>query len=250
MAGDGKNHKQNNPVELSSLVKEHARAYGADLVGIADLKLLAGIDTQPADLLTPYSYAVSMAVKLPNAIFEQLEDQPTPIYAQVYQNANTLLDQIALRLSSFIEKQGGRALPIPASQPLDMTEFSSHLSAKAVANVAGLGWQGKSLLIITPQYGPRVRLVTVLTDLSLKPDQPLDNRCGDCSCCTEACVAQAIRNVSTEFHYADREEALDFRKCADKLTGEFMKLPLVEKPVCGICIKACPWGRKLKREEK
>ncbi len=244
MTRDGKNQKPNTPAACSTLIKKQARAFGADLVGIADLKLLAGIDCQPSDLLSTYKYAVSLAVKLPNAVFDQLEDRPTPIYAQVYLNANALLDQIALRLSAFIEEQGGTALPIPASQPLDMTEFTSHLSAKAVANAAGLGWQGKSLLIITPEFGPRVRLVTVLTDLCLEPDHPLENRCGACRCCTDACVAQAIRNVSTEFHYDDRDEALDFQKCADKLTGEFMKLPLVEKPVCGICIKVCPWGRK------
>lgn len=235
---------------MTEQIKEQARGFGANLVGVADLKLLAGIDCQPADLLAPYTYAISMAVKLPNAVFEQLDDRPTPIYAQVYQNANSLLDQIAMRLSAYIEDFGAAALPIPASQPLDMNEFTSHLSSKAVANAAGLGWQGKSLLIVTPEYGPRVRLVTVLTDLDLQADAPLKNRCGTCTCCTEACVAEAIRNVSTEFHYASREEALDFQKCADKLTTEFMQMPGIEKPICGICIKVCPWGRTPKNRGK
>lgn len=233
---------------LTKELKEQALGLGADLVGIADLQLLTGIETIPVDLLTPYSYAVSLAVKLPNSVFEQLEDRPTPLYAQVYQNANALLDQIALKLSSWIESRGGKALPIPASQPLDMENFTSHLSAKAVANAAGLGWQGKSLLIVTPQFGPRVRLVTVLTDLVLLADKPLKNRCGRCTACTDVCVAQAIRNVNVEFHYGSRDEALDFRRCADKLVKEFKNLPLIEKPICGLCIKVCPWGRSL--EEK
>ncbi|MBE0503281.1 MAG: epoxyqueuosine reductase [Desulfuromonadales bacterium] len=229
---------------LTEQLKTEARTLGADLVGVADLQLLAGIETTPADLLAPFRYAISFAVKLPDTVFEQLVDRPTPLYSQVYQQANALLDTIALRLCSWIEAQGGKALPIPASLPLDMVNFTSHLSAKAVANVAGLGWQGKSLLIITPEFGPRVRLATVLTDLSLLPDAPLKNRCGTCRACTEACVAQAIRNVNVEFHYASREEALDFNKCADKLVREFKNLPLIEKPICGICIKVCPWGRQ------
>ena len=94
-----------------------------------------------------------------------------------------------------------------------------------------------------------MRLVTVLTDLELQADAPLKNRCGTCTCCTEACVAGAIRNVSTEFHYASREEALDFQKCATKLTTEFMQMPGIEKPICGICIKVCPWGRTPKKRE-
>jgi len=230
--------------DVTRLLKDQARSLGADLVGVADLKLLEGIETSPPDLLSLFRRAVSVAVKLPNAVFEQLDDRPTALYAQVYLNANALLDQIALRLCGWIEGQGGSALPIPASLPLDMETFSSHLSAKAVANAAGIGWQGKSLLIVTPEFGPRVRLVTVLTDLMLIPDRPLKNRCGACTCCSSACVAQAIRNVTTEFHYSARDEALDFSKCSDKLVTEFKNLPQVEKPICGICIKVCPWGRK------
>lgn len=232
---------------LTQQLKEEARTLGADLVGVADLQLLAGIETTPVDLLAPYSHAISFAVKLPNAVFEQLVDRPTPLYSQVYQQANALLDHIAFRLCSWIEAQGGNALPIPASLPLDMVKFTSNLSAKAVANAAGLGWQGKSLLIVTPEFGPRVRLATVLTDLPLIADKPLKNRCGSCRACTEACVAQAIRNINVEFHYASREEALDFSKCADKLVREFKNLPLIEKPICGICIKVCPWGRQRRK---
>jgi len=234
----------NLEADSTQLLKRQARELGADLVGVADVALLKGIDTEPPDLLDRFNRAVSVAVKLPKTVFEQLDDRPTPLYAQVYLNANALLDQIALRLTSWIETAGFSALPVPASQPLDMVDFRSHLSAKAVANAAGLGWQGKSLLIVTPEFGPRVRFATILTDMPLVPDKPLKNRCGACTACTEACVAQAIRNVSVEFHYADREEALDFRKCADKLVNEFKHLPQIEKPICGICIKVCPWGKR------
>ena len=232
--------------ETSKTIKATASSLGADMVGIADLNLLREVETVPEDLLDGFQYALSIAVKLPTAVFEQIEDAPTPLYAQVYNNANLLLDQIALRLSSHLEGKGYAALPIPASLPLDMERFSSNLSSKAVANAAGLGWQGKSLLIVTPEHGPRVRFATVLTDMPLTADQPLKNRCGSCCKCTDACPAEAIRNVNTDFHYPTREAALDFQKCADKLVKEFMLLPRVEKPICGICIKVCPWGKKKK----
>ena len=235
------------PEETSRTIKATASSLGADLVGIADLNLLREVETVPEDLLEGFQYALSIGVKLPTAVFEQIKDAPTPLYAQVYNNANLLLDQIALKLSSHLEGQGYSALPIPASLPLDMERFSSNLSSKAVANAAGLGWQGKSLLIVTPEHGPRVRFATVLTDMPLTADQPLNNRCGTCCECSDACPAGAIRNVNTDFHYSSREEALDFQKCADKLVKEFMLLPRVEKPICGFCIKVCPWGRKIKK---
>jgi epoxyqueuosine reductase QueG len=228
-------------------IKARARELGADLVGVADLNLLKGIHCEPSDLLEPFRYALSLGVKIPNAVFEQLPGRPTPLYAQTYLAANAFLDQLALRICSNIEQSGFHALPVPASQPLDMKEYRSHLSAKAVANAAGLGWQGKSLLIVTPEYGPRVRFVTVLTDMPLDADKPLENRCGACTCCTDACVAGAIRNVSTDFHYASREQALDFKKCATKLVTEFSTMENIGKPICGICIKVCPWGRKLRK---
>ncbi len=213
-------------------------------MGIADLNLLREVETVPDNLLDGFQYALSIAIKLPASVFEKIIDAPTPLYAQVYNNANLLLDQSALKLSSHLEGKGYSVLPIPASLPLDMERFNSNLSSKTVANAAGLGWQGKSLLIVTPEHGPRVSFATVLTDMPLSPDQPIKNQCGPCGECSQACPAGAIRNVNTDFHYTSREEALDFQKCADKLLKGFMLLPRVEKPICGFCIKVCPWGRK------
>lgn len=230
-------------------LKDFAHQCGADLVGIADLQLLEGIQTEPRDLLSGYRTAVSMAVRLADGVIDPILDCPTPLYQQHYLKVNALLDDVAVRVSQFLQNAGHKALPIPASQLLNKTEWYSYISHKAVAIAAGLGWQGKSLLVVTPQCGPRVRLVTVLTDATLAPDPPIKNRCGKCTSCTEACPAQAIKNVNTKSHYADRDEALHFEKCVAKVSQEHTKLPFIESPICGVCISACPWGRK-KRQKK
>ena len=97
-------------------------------------------------------------------------------------------------------------------------------------------------------YGSRVRLVTVLTDAPLKADKPLKNRCGKCMECRDACPAGAIKGINTEDHYKTRNDALHFSKCVKKLTEEFAQMPDVGVPICGICIKACPFGRKLQNK--
>jgi epoxyqueuosine reductase QueG len=219
------------------------------LVGIADLQLLDGIKTEPGDLLKGYSRAVSIAVRLADGIIDPIVDHPTPLYQQHYLKVNALLDDIAVRVSQYLQNAGHKALPIPASQLLDKTEWYSYISHKAVAIAAGIGWQGKSLLVVTPQWGPRIRLVTVLTDATLQPDPPTKNRCGKCSSCTNACPAQAIKNVNTKLHYADRDEALHFDRCVAKVSQEFTKLPFVDSPICGVCIRACPWGQKKRRSK-
>lgn len=231
-------------------IKRFAEQCGADLVRIADLDLLEGIQTYPPDLLEGFGRAVSMGVRLADGVIDPIVNGPTPLYQQHYLKANLLLDDVAFRVSQFIDGLGGKALPIPASQLLSTEEWNSYISHKAVAVAAGLGWQGKSLLVVNPRYGPRIRLVTVLTDLPLDADEPLKNMCGKCSACADECPADAIRNVNTTSHYSSRNEALEFDRCVTKVTKEHPQLPFIDSPICGVCIRACPWGRKTKPDKK
>ena len=138
-----------------------------------------------------------------------------------------MLDDIALRVSQCLQHAGAKALPIPASQLLDKTNWRSYISHKAVAVAAGVGWQGKSLLVVNPEHGPRIRLVTILTDASLDADKPIKNKCGKCPACSKACPAQAIKNVNTDWHYSDRNEALHFERCLDKVSRSTQSCPLL-----------------------
>ncbi len=228
-------------------LKDLACTYGADFVRIADLALLKGIQTEPKDLLKGYTRAISIGIRLSDGVIDPIVDSPTPLYQQHYLRVNDRLDDIAVRITQYLQKSGAKALPVPASQLLDKDNWTSYISHKAVALAAGLGWQGKSLLIVNPECGPRLRLVTVLTDAGLEADKPLKNRCGKCKACTEACPAQAIKGANTEYHFRDRDEALYFQRCVDKVVGDFSKRPLIEKPICGVCIRACPWGAKKKK---
>lgn len=215
---------------------------GADLVGIADAKPLKEQKLFPPDLLSSFTKVVAIAIRLPVEIFRQITDRPTPTYSSVYRTANLMLDQIALLTANTLYKDSYNSLPIPAAQRWDQANAFAAISHKAVGNVAGLGWQGKSLLLINPTYGPRIRLVSVLTNAPLLTDSPIENRCGDCQLCREACPAGAIKGVGTKYHYKSRDEAFDLRRCEEKLK-EFSRLPNIDTNICGICIKVCPFGR-------
>ncbi len=228
-------------------IKNKAIELGADLVGIADLNRLTGIQTIPETLLDPYSRAVVIASAISPDIFEQIQTEPTPLYAHHYQAANSLLDHINLLLQRELLRNGYQALAIPASQAIDKGKWIGHISHKAVAKAAGLGWLGKNLLLITPKYGSRVRLTTLLTNAPLEADPLLPNRCGSCRRCQEACPAQAIKGTTWEDHPESREDALNLAACTQKLTSDFSVLPGIGKNICGICIKVCPWGTDANR---
>ena len=224
-------------------LKEFARDQGASLVGVADLAALKeGLRVVPPDILQPYGRAVSIAVALEPGIIEALGERPTPEYAAHYREANKRLDALAEDVAQWIAEEGYRALPVAASHIVDDVELRGSVSHKAVARMAGIGWQGKSLLIVSPEYGPALRLATVLTDMPLPADKPLANGCGGCFECAEACPAMAIKGEPTGDYYKSREEAVDISKCNLRLM-ENLALPGIGARVCGICIKVCPHRR-------
>jgi len=110
-------------------------------------------------------FAISILYPLSNEIIDTIEDKPTKVYQHHYRTVNQYLDREALDMSLAIEQAGFRALPVPVTVSVD--PFHGHLSNRMVGMLSGLGWIGKSALLVTPEYGARVRLVTVLTDLPL-----------------------------------------------------------------------------------
>lgn len=235
--------------DLKQEMEKRVREWGADVVGVADTSRLEGIETRPDDLLEGWPRAICMGVRLADGVLDSVTHGPTQLYSQHYQRVNALLDDLATRLMGWLQAEGARALPMPASQILSETTFVSYLSHKAVAIAAGIGWQGKSLLLVTPQYGPRVRLVTVLTDLDLPPDEPVKNRCGTCTACADACPGGAIKGAKTDSHFSSRSEALDLDACVTQL-NRFSQAEHIKPYLCGVCVASCPWGKKKKKKSK
>ena len=208
-------------------LKDLALSSGASLFGVAEITELRKNFHLPSKKLFPL--AISLAYRLSDPIIEELKDRPTLLYYHHYKQANYFLDRLALMLSSHIQDKEWRAIPIPASQTIDWDRQFGHLSHKKVAQRAGLGWIGRSNLLVTPQFGARVRLVTILTDMPLPPDSPSDEDCGSCRDCLPVCPVGAIK---------ERQEDFEHIKCFEKLR-QFRKLGYVGHHICGLCVKAC-----------
>lgn len=106
---------------------------------------------------------------------------------------------------------------------------------------AGIGWHGKSTMLIDRRLGTWFFLGEMFTTLELPPDSPQPDRCGKCTRCIDACPTGAI----TAPHQ------LDARRCISYLTIELKgAIPLEFRPLignrifgCDDCLDACPWNR-------
>lgn len=211
--------------ELKSLAIDS----GAVLFGVADIKFMKKEFYFSGEILRDLDYAISIGLRFSDPILDEIQGAPTKIYYHHYRQANIALDQIALRLTGFIQLKGYKALPVPVSQIIDWEKQKGHLSHKKIGELAGLGFIGRNNLLVNPKLGARFRLVSVLTSLPLETAKPLDEDCGNCRACMTVCPAGAIK---------EKPEDFDRIKCYEKLK-EFRDKKIVDQFICGVCIKAC-----------
>lgn len=227
---------------LEELVKTEC----LDFFGIADLSTAINeIEGQGGNLVSKYPKAISIGIILPYAIIDELPNRNERAvavnYRNIYDVTNQRLDIATAKLSVLIQKEGYAALPVPASERYDDDRICAVFSHKLAANLAGLGWIGKSCLLVTPESGPRVRWATVLTDAPLEATgEPMNVHCGECNECVEICPVNAFTGEPFRENES-REARYDARKCEEYLSqvnedGEWR--------VCGLCIYICPHGNK------
>lgn len=101
-----------------------------------------------------------------------------------YDVINYRLDNFASIISSIIQRNGYKVMPTPAAERIDSDRVCASISHKITARLAGFGWVGKNCLLIHPDYGPRIRWTTILTDAPFEENQTImENQCGTCSLC-------------------------------------------------------------------
>lgn len=219
------NSKQKSYLNL----KKFSEFLGTDLFGVADIRAIKKDFLLSPKVLESLDKAACLGVRLSETILEEIDTQPTRLYFHHYRTVNAFLDQAALKVAHYIQNKGFCALPIPASQIVDWENQRAHLSHKKIGFLAGLGWIGRNNLLVNKKLGSQFRLVTILTDMPLKTDEPTKEDCRACRLCVQACPAQAI---------GESAEVFEFQKCFAKLK-EFQKQRLVDQYICGVCVKAC-----------
>ena len=197
-------------------------------------------------------YGITIGIKLDDSIIDNIKGGPTAEYAEHYDKINKTLNKTASDIKRMLKDQGNNAevikSTISVSEEKRIPNYINTLSVefphKTAATRSGLGWIGKTALFVSWEFGPRVRLVTILTDRKLETGIPVtDSLCGKCEICVNRCPAQASNGKNWHVQMK-REDFFDAKKCRD--TARKLGIQRIGRydSLCGICVAVCPIGRR------
>jgi epoxyqueuosine reductase QueG len=229
---------------LKQQILRKARQAGAELTGFAPVERWARYAETPEPFfpqnIFPFTRTViTMAVPI---FIPILDTTPSIVYSELYNTTNRMLDEMAYRLAVFINNSGYRAAPFPRDGYGDISVLvkrpEAAFSHVLAARYAGLGTIGFNHTLLTPRYGPRVRLVSVLTDAAVEPDPVMEKSlCTRCMLCLRCCPTASLTDTRQPV------ASMDKTRCAiyHKELKEQYRYP------CGVCIKVCPVGADRER---
>ena len=197
---------------LTGELKEFATKEGVDLVGITTVdNWEAPQGHRPIDYLKGAKSVVVLGMRMLDSVMDSERHRPMMHDAMML---DSMMDQLCYKVGRFLSGKGYLAYPMDDHFPMGMVNqgyrttpwfedfertpayekhVSGEVSFKYAASRAGLGVYGRSSLIITPQFGPRVRFGLVLTDAPLEADQPPRmDFCTGCQVCMKLCPGKAI----------------------------------------------------------
>lgn len=222
----------NKRQEVSEELKKLLYDNGAALAGYADLT-----DIVPEGM----AYGVSVGINIPPEIVRSIHNGPNMDYFNVYHTLNAKLDSLVTLGAEYLTVKGYKAYPQTTGNTKDDEDFRTWLPHKTVAVEAGLGWIGKSALLVTKQYGSAIRISSLITNAELECGSSVTMPgCGSCMLCTNACPGGAItgRNWSPG---AEREELFNPHACYKKARELAKKSIDKNITLCGKCIEVCPY---------
>jgi epoxyqueuosine reductase QueG len=230
--------------DLKGKIIRKAGDLGAELVGFAPVSRWEDAGEVPLDYRPQaiWAGAQSVIVVAVPMLLPIIESTPSINYQEMYNASNRLLDEISFRLASWLTGLGHASVCMPrdgyASLEVLLKNPFGSFSHTYAAKYAGLGTIGLSRNLLVPDYGPRVRLNSVLTSAVL-PGDPLqpEDLCNSCRLCERTCPTGAIRSRNDDI-IGD----LDKTAC----TQHHITLRKEGRWPCGICAKVCPEGKDRK----
>jgi len=189
-------------------------AQNMDVVGVADAEgwMSPLAECSPGEILRDCKRIIVFGKEIPRSVYIARK-HALELYANVAQNYYQAMDAAAIEVARMLSKEGFPSVPLGAYQPLLMREgkYWGIVSLKHAAVRAGLGTMGKNTLLITKDFGNRLRLAGLLTTAPLPAGKPIEESLcvRDCKNCVNVCPVKAL----------DGHGGIDQYKCLRKSTA-------------------------------
>jgi len=232
----------NDPTEVTRDIKKTATFFGASLVGICRLDRswlyssafsLREQKSVPNELPDEYKYAIALAFEMD---YKAIGCSPTSPASAATGLGYSKMAFTAGLLAHYIRGLGYKAIACGNDTACSIP----------IAIDAGLGELGRNGLLITPQYGPRVRLAKIFTDLPLVPDKPIEfgvwDFCMICGKCAQKCPSQSLMHgePSAEAHNISNREGVRAWHINAETCLPFWSANGTD---CSNCIRVCPFNK-------
>lgn len=212
----------------TEFIKKLALDLGVDMVGISKVKKDYFFKGKELD----HKFAISLALEMD---YDRILKSPGPPSATEVIRAYCILGEITVKIAVKIRELG---YPAYAHHPRASRRLPARILHIPTAIEAGFGELGRHGLLITPEYGPRVRLGTVTTNLPLIPDSTISFKaaefCENCDVCIKECECGAISRQKSVVRGVEKY-TVDPYKCAPYF-GEY--------DGCSVCVKVCVFNKR------
>ncbi|MFZ1813817.1 MAG: reductive dehalogenase domain-containing protein [Rhizobiaceae bacterium] len=235
-----------DPQEMADEIKRVARFFGADLAAICELderwhytKRVDTRDLSEADNSLPeeITHVIVLGHEMDRGL---VETYPSALAGAATGREYSHEAAIVIQLASYIRNLGYEAIP-------SMNDTSLVIP---YAIKAGLGDYGRHQMVITPQFGPRLRFSKIFTSLPLAVDRPVRHGiaeyCSQCTRCADQCPPKALPFGAPDTNRPNRSAIAGVKKWTadcEKCFGYWAKL----KSDCAICMRVCPFNRDFTR---
>lgn len=238
------------PKALKENIIQKAKSLGANLVRSCSVTKwreipIAAQEFSPETIWAWSKNVIVLAIPL---FAPMVQTTPSMVYQELYDTSNRVLDDMAYKLANYITSElGFRAIFFPRDcyYNIDVLEHNPNAAFSHVlaGYYAGIGTIGDSHNLISKEFGPRMRVVSVITDAPIPEDEMLaENLCIHCKQCLKQCPVQCFTENG------DTVYTMDKIAC----TKHHIEIRDQHHWPCGICVSVCPVGQDMKayRDEK